>query len=101
MSTAQQRGRHMRNQPHPQVDAAHAAPLKTWTPADGLKVIPLALETRPHVDTATAAAYLLRRPQTLRAWAMRENGPIRPVRVGVRLAWPVAEIRKLLGESVE
>lgn len=91
----------MQNQPHPQVDAAHAAPLKTWTPADGLKVIPLALETRPHVDTATAAAYLLRRPQTLRAWAMRENGPIRPVRVGVRLAWSVADIRRLLGEVAQ
>ena len=101
MSTAQQRGRHMQNQPHPQVDAAHAAPLKTWTSADGVKVIPIELEKRPHVDTATAAAYLLRRPQTLRAWAMRENGPIRPVRIGVRLAWPVAEIRKLLGEVAQ
>lgn len=91
----------MQNQSHPQVDAAHAAPLKTWTPADGVKVIPIDQETRSHVDTATAAAYLMRKPQTMRMWAMRENGPIRPVRVGVRLGWPVAEIRKLLGESVE
>lgn len=44
----------MQNQPHPQVDAAYAAPLKTWTPADGVKVIPLALETRSHVDTEEA-----------------------------------------------
>ena len=75
----------------------HSAPLKTWTPADGVKVIPLALETRSHVNTSEAAAHLLRRPQTLRGWAMREDGPIRPIRVGVRLMWPVAAIRDVLG----
>lgn len=75
----------------------YSAPLKTWTPADGVKVIPLALETRSHVNTSEAAAHLLRRPQTLRGWAMREDGPIRPVRVGVRLMWPVAAIKAVLG----
>lgn len=55
---------------------------------------PLERETRP---TITAAAYYLnRKPQTLRAWACLENGAIRPVRICGRLAWPVAEIRKLL-----
>ncbi|MEY2875329.1 MAG: hypothetical protein RLZZ373_2700 [Pseudomonadota bacterium] len=77
-----------------------SAPLKTWTPADGVKVIPLALETRSHVNTSEAAAHLLRRPQTLRGWAMRENGPIRPVRVGVRLMWPVVAIKAALGLGV-
>ena len=77
-----------------------SAPLKTWTPADGVKVVPLALETRSHVNTEEAAAHLLRKPQTLRGWAMRENGPIRPVRVGVRLMWPVAAIRAALGLGV-
>lgn len=75
----------------------YSAPLKTRTPADGVKVIPLALETRSHVNTEEAAAHLLRRPQTLRGWAMREDGPIRPVRVGVRLMWPVAAIKAVLG----
>ena len=75
----------------------HSAPLKTWTPTNGVKVIPLALETRSHGNTEEAAAHLLRKPQTLRGWAMRENGPIRPVRVGVRLMWPVGEIRRVLG----
>lgn len=75
----------------------HSAPLTTWTPTNGVKVIPLALETRSHVNTEEAAAHLLRRPQTLRGWAMRENGPIRPIRVGVRLMWPVAAIRAVLG----
>lgn len=58
---------------------------------------PLAQETRPAVDTAAAAFYLSRRPQTLRGWACMENGPIRPIRINGRLAWKVAEIRALLG----
>lgn len=53
-------------------------------------------ETRTHVDTATAAFYLNRRPQTLRVWACYEKGPIRPVRIYGRLAWPIAIIRALL-----
>lgn len=58
---------------------------------------PLAHETRPAVNTAAAAHYLSRRPQTLRGWACLENGPLRPIRICGRLAWPVAEIRRLLG----
>ena len=58
---------------------------------------PLELETRPAVPTAQAAHYLSRRPQTLRAWACREDGPLRPLRIHGRLAWPVADIRRLLG----
>ena len=57
----------------------------------------LELETRPAVDTAAAAYYLNRRPQTLRAWACREDGPIRALRIHGRLLWPVADIRRLLG----
>lgn len=58
---------------------------------------PLERETRPAVDTAAAAYYLNRRPQTLRIWAIREDGPLRPLRVHGRLAWPVAEIKRVLG----
>lgn len=58
---------------------------------------PLERETRPAVGTSQAAAYLNRRPQTLRAWACHEEGPIRPVRVHGRLLWPMAEIRRVLG----
>jgi hypothetical protein len=53
-------------------------------------------ETRSHVDTACAAHYLSRKPQTLRMWACFENGPLRPTRVNGRLAWSVAQIRALL-----
>ncbi len=57
---------------------------------------PLALETRVTVSTDCAAFHLGRRPQTLRAWACLENGPIRPIRIHGRLAWPVSNIRSLL-----
>ncbi len=58
---------------------------------------PLEACTRSHVTTAEAAHHLNRRPQTLREWACTEAGPIRPVRVNGRLAWPVADIRRVLG----
>ena len=54
-------------------------------------------ETRLAVDTACAAFHLNRRPQTLRAWASTEGGVIRPMRVHGRLAWPVSELRRVLG----
>lgn len=60
------------------------------------KIPPLEVETRSHVDTACASFHLTRQPQTLRAWACFENGPLRPIRISGRLAWPVAEIRRLL-----
>ena len=60
---------------------------------------PLEDVDRPTVDTASAAYYLNRRPQTLRGWACLENGPLRPIRINGRLAWPVASIRQLLGVS--
>ncbi|MFZ2652775.1 MAG: hypothetical protein WA210_21965 [Burkholderiaceae bacterium] len=63
-------------------------------PAD---FVPLDRETRACVDTATAAYHLNRQPQTLRGHACREVGPIRPLRINGRLAWPVAELRRVLG----
>jgi hypothetical protein len=59
--------------------------------------VPLYQETRQTVNTATAAFHLDRQAQTLRVWASRETGPIRPIRVNGRLAWPVADLKKLLG----
>lgn len=51
---------------------------------------------RQTLTTAKAAKALNRAPQTLRTWACYENGPIRPVRINGRLAWPVDEIAQLL-----
>ncbi|WLI89224.1 hypothetical protein Q4S45_21420 [Massilia sp. R2A-15] len=53
-------------------------------------------QTRTHVSTACAAFYLTRAAQTLRSWACLENGPLRPVRINGRLAWSVADIKRLL-----
>lgn len=61
---------------------------------------PLEHETRSHVETACAAFHLMRKPQTMRAYACLENGPIRPVRINGRLAWSVASIRTLLNGGV-
>ena len=58
---------------------------------------PLELVNRPAVDPAAAAHYLNRKPQTLRGWACMENGPLRPIRINGRLAWNVAELRRVLG----
>lgn len=60
-------------------------------------VTPLHFETRTTLPTSEAARQLNRTPQTLRQWAHKGNGPIKPVRINGRLAWPVAEIRSLLG----
>jgi hypothetical protein len=61
-----------------------------------LHLTPLERETRAHLPTTEAAFHLNRAKQTLRLWAMRENGPVRPIRVNGRLAWPVAELRRVL-----
>ena len=60
----------------------------------------LAQVNRPNVPTAQAAYYLDRRPQTLRCWACDDNGPLRPVRIMGRLAWPVVELKRVLGVTV-
>lgn len=65
------------------------------TPSAGY--VSLDRETRAVVPTHCAAFHLSRRPQTLRSWACLENGPLQPVRVHGRLAWPVAELRRVLG----
>ncbi len=59
--------------------------------------VPLHLETRSVVDTATAAFHLNRQPQTLREWSSRSSGPIHAVRIGGRLGWRVADLRALVG----
>ena len=50
----------------------------------------LAQETPTHILTAEAARHLSRATQTLQQWACGvRKGPIQPIRVNGRLAWPV------------
>lgn len=65
-----------------------------------IQPVPLAQETRSAIPTAEAAHHLSRAHQTLWLWACKESGPIRPIRVNGRLAWPVDGIRRLLGVEV-
>jgi len=62
-----------------------------------IPLTPLDTEARHAICTAEAARHLGRAAQTLRIWACRDNGPLRPLRIHGRLAWPVADLRKLLG----
>lgn len=66
------------------------------SPAAEERYRPVDQEVRPMLTTAEAAFYFNRRPQTLRVWARREDGPIRPVRLHGRLGWPLADIRRYL-----
>ena len=56
---------------------------------------PLDQVTKPTLTTDEAAHYLNRRPQTLRMWAMREDGPTVPTRLNGRLAWSTVAIKAL------
>ena len=75
------------SQPEPELDTANQVTYKFPR---------LETVTRPTAPTDAAAYYLNRQPQTLRAWACLENGPIRPIRINGRLAWSVADIKRLL-----
>lgn len=59
--------------------------------------IPLDQETRTHVSTSVMCFHLGRKEQTARGWACHEDGPLRPIRVNGRLAWAVADIKRILG----
>lgn len=65
--------------------------------AKTIQPTPLTQETRAALPTTEAAWHLNRANQTLRLWAMRGDGPIQPLRINGRLAWPVVGIKKLLG----
>jgi phage antirepressor YoqD-like protein len=50
------------------------------------------------ITTAEAAKLLGMKPQTLRKWAIYENGPIVPKRHGRLLRWNINEILRFSGE---
>jgi hypothetical protein len=67
------------------------------TPQSPPQFPPLETDNRVVVPTDCAAYWVGRQQQTLRGWACREDGPLRPLRINGRLAWPVADLRRLLG----
>jgi hypothetical protein len=74
----------------------HQSPPSTVNCHTEGKYPPLEQVTRSHLSTEETAHYLNRKQQTLRAWAV-SGQVLQPVRINGRLAWPVAEIRRLLG----
>ena len=76
--------------------ATHSAAIQA-TQHFTAQYLPLEQVTRPNLKTNEAAFYLNRAPQTLRAWACLENGPLRPRRIGGLLAWSTVEIKALAG----
>ena len=48
------------------------------------------------LTTAQAAAALNRKPLTLNRWAFQKTGPVQPIRIHGRLAWPADQIAALL-----
>jgi len=60
---------------------------------------PVALdrETRAALPTNEAAFHLNRAEQTMRLWAMRNDGPVTCIRVHGRLQWPVDQIKRVMG----
>jgi hypothetical protein len=68
-----------------------------WVLEQAMIYEPLEEVTRPVLDTAAAAHYLYRRPQTMRGWACHEDGPIKPIRINGRLAWRTSDVKAVLG----
>lgn len=54
------------------------------------------IEFQATLTTEEAAAVLNRQPLTLNRWAFQKTGPIQPIRINGRLAWPADQIAALL-----
>lgn len=57
------------------------------------------LASRRVLSTREAAELLARSPSTLRKWAARNLGPIRPVRICGRLGWRAQDLAELLRDA--
>ncbi len=53
--------------------------------------------SRLQYSTSETAFFLQLREDTLRAWACFGKGPIKPRKIGNRLAWMACDIRQLMG----
>jgi hypothetical protein len=59
--------------------------------------IPLEREKRAALPTNEAAYHLNRAEQTLRLWAIKNDGAVKCLRVNGRLQWPVSQIKAVMG----
>ena len=75
---------------------AQRAAIRSDGPPEIEPPVSLADERREALTTDIAAWHLGRKPQTLRAWACSERGPIRPMRVAGRLMWRTEDLRRVI-----
>lgn len=66
-------------------------------PRRAISLVPLEDEVRAVLPTVEAAPHIGKRPQTLRAWHMNGDGPIRAIKIGNRLLWRVSDLKALVG----
>ena len=59
--------------------------------------LPLEDVTKPLLTTSEFCHYTNLAKQTAWLWACKENGQIRPVRIGGKLGWPTKEVKYLCG----
>lgn len=57
------------------------------------------LQPGPTQTTEDAARYLGVTPQYMRVWASEGDGPISPVKQGIRNGWPTADLIRLVNEG--
>lgn len=73
-----------------QIADAHAAP-------ESQQFLPIELVTKPNLTTREFCYYLNLKEQTAWAYACKESGPVRPIRIGRRLNWPTKAVKQLCG----
>lgn len=74
-------------------------PAPVLTPAPAPAVPRPALQPGPNQTTEDAARYLGVKPQTMRAWASTDSGPLQPVILGRRNGWPTSKLERLAREG--
>lgn len=72
----------------PVAEESHATKPQLSRPAQGI-----------NLTTAQAALFLNRKPQTLRTWASKDIGPLRPIRSGGKLSWASDEVLSLMNKG--
>jgi hypothetical protein len=65
--------------------------------ARSFQPVPLDKEVRAALPTSEAAFHLNRAEQTLRLWAIRNDGAVKCLRVNGRLQWPLDQIKAVMG----
>ena len=75
----------------------HTADTRSAAPEQPQQFPPLEQVTKPNLTTTELCHYFNIAEQTAWAWACKESGPVRPIRIGRRLNWPTKAVKQLCG----